>query len=523
LGFTISSVLGRFSGDVYRGDIFLVNDPHAAGSHMNDMRVVYPVFAGESVFAWIVGFGHWTDVGGPEPGSFNASATSCFAEGLRVPPVRIYSRGVPEASVLDLIFANIRLPYEARGDLQAVVEACRAGEARVVELCDRYGVELITAVGDEMMQYSERLLKRHIRGLSSGTYECTDWVDVDLPHPDRPSYCVKLRMVVEEEKVIFDYRASDPAPVGPSGSPLPMTWSATVCGMLNVFPDVPFNDGVLRSIEVLTTPGSCVHVEFPGAVSGTGAGMYEKVLACVLSCFGQADPALASGGIYNLTNLTVAGSQPNGRPWVMYVWQAGGFGATPRGDGGPPMMSLFSAGTRNQPVEVLERAYPVLFESVAMIPDSMGAGRYRGGPGEERVFRLLGKEGGVLGAIGDRHLFPIRGVAGGLPGGGQDVVADLGGCNERSLGVNFAGQRLLRGERVRTVSGGGGGYGDPLTRMPSAVCDDVCDGLVSPVRAEELYGVVMVALDRPPGYEVDEGATLEKRQQLERGREGRGA
>jgi N-methylhydantoinase B len=509
LGFTVATVLERFGSEVVQGDIFLVNDPHRAGSHMNDMRVVYPVYVDGDLFAWLIGFGHWTDVGGPEPGSFNAHATSCFAEGLRVPPIRIYQDGKPIDSALDLIFGNMRLPHEARGDLQAVLEACRSGDSRLNELAARYGVSVVHDVGRAMMGHSERLLLANVRNLPDGVYEFTDWVDVDLPHPDQPSYSVTLRLHVAAGKLSFDYTASDPAPVGPSGSPLPMTWSATICGLLNIFPDVPFNQGVLRAIEVVTEPGSCVHVEYPGAICGTGAGTYEKVLACVLRCFGQADPDLASGGIYNLTNVTVGGVKPTGAAWVMYVWQPGGFGATRRGDGGPPMMSLFSAGTRNQPIEVIERSYPVVFDSVAMVADSMGAGRYRGGPAEERVFTLLGEAYGTVGAIGDRHVFPILGIDGGTPGGKQDVFMDWGTDATRSLGVNFSGAQLRPGQRVRIVSGGGGGLGDPTDRPVDEVMVDVVDGLVTPSVAAEQYGVVIGGDGTP-----DLGATERLRAQM---------
>ncbi|HWV83812.1 MAG TPA: hydantoinase B/oxoprolinase family protein [Capillimicrobium sp.] len=509
LGFTVGTVLDRFADEVAPGDVFLVNDPHRAGSHMNDMRVVYPVFVDGELFAWLIGFGHWTDVGGPEPGSFNAYATSCFAEGLRVPPIRIHQDGRPIDSALDLIFGNMRLPHEARGDLQAVLEACRAGDGRLNELAGRYGAAVVQDVAREMMDHSERLLLANVQALPEGVYEFTDWVDVDLPHPDQPSYSVTLRLKVADGQLTFDYTASDPAPVGPSGSPLPMTWSATICGLLNVFPDVPFNQGVLRAIEVLTVPGSCVHVEYPGAICGTGAGTYEKMLTCVLRCFGLADSALASGGIYNLTNVTVGGVKPSGAAWVMYVWQPGGFGATQRGDGGPPMMSLFSAGTRNQPIEVIERAYPVLFDSVAMVPDSMGAGRYRGGPAEERVFTLLGESEGTVGAIGDRHVFPILGVDGGAAGGKQDVFMDWATDASRSLGVNFSGEQLRPGHRVRIVSGGGGGLGDPTDRPIDEVMADVADGLVTVAAAAEQYGVVIDASGA-----ADAAATERRREQM---------
>ena len=188
LGFTVATVMKRYPTEtVQPGDVFLVNDPHVAGSHMNDMRVVYPVHLEGALFAWLIAFGHRTDVGGPEPGSFNANATSCFAEGIRVPPIRIYAQGEPVESALDLLFANTRLPYENRGDLQAMLEACRAGERRLDDLCRKYGTPVVAEAGEEMMRYSERLLVDTARQIGDGEYSFTDWVELIFRIPRSPA------------------------------------------------------------------------------------------------------------------------------------------------------------------------------------------------------------------------------------------------------------------------------------------------------------------------------------------------
>lgn len=509
--FTVRDVIERFAGDIEPGDVFLLNDPHAAGSHNNDVRCVWPVFADDELFAWVVSVGHWTDIGGPLPGSFNPEATSCFGEGLRIPPVKIMRDGALQQNVVDMILGNVRLPEQSGGDLQAQIEACRAGSVRLRELLERYGRSTLAAAFERTMDYSERLLANEIASLAPGAYEWTDYCDEDTGDPERKPVKVHLRLTIGGGKLIFDYTESDPAPRGPGGNPLPMTWSATISGLLNLCPGVPFNHGVLRLIDVRVKTPSCVSVPFPGAVCATGSGVHQKVECCVLNTIGQADPSRRTGAIYNLQNLTIGGEDGADaeQRWVMYLWTAGGYGGTARGDAGLPSMMLFAAGTMNQPVEVLERANPVIFDRVAIAQDSMGAGRHRGGAGEERVFHVTGGPA-TLTAIGDRFVYPIWGVDGGHPGQRQEIIVDYGGAGERCLGTNISRHRVLAGERIYMRTGGGGGYGLPTERDPDAVLDDVLEGYMSSEGAADAYGVV-IAQDAEGRLIVDLDATLRRR------------
>jgi len=514
--FTVRAVLERYPMDeIHPGDIFMLNDPHRAGTHNNDLRVVYPVFIEGELLTWIFSCGHWADVGGPEPGSFNANATSVFAEGVLVPVVKLYSAGVRNEALIDLFMANLRQPRQSRGDLQAMLHACWAGETRLNEIVDRYGINAVRQAMSDMIDYSEALLAAKLADLPNGVFEFEDYCDTDAPHPDSPPIKVHLRLTIEDGHLTFDYRGSGDQPVGPMGSGLPMCWSATTNAVLNLFPGVPPNHGVFRRITILTRPGSSVHVEYPGAISGTAAGVYEKITACVLNVFGQADSALKSGAIYNLTNISIGGDDDAGRPWLMYLWMGGGYGGTVRGDAGLPTMMLMATATKTQPVELLERTNPILFESSSMIIDSMGAGRHRGGPGQERTFRIL-TEGtsAFLTAIGDRNVFPIWGVDGGAAGHFQDVVVDVGGPSERSVGCNVSGVRVSPGGVVRCWTGGGGGLGNPLEREPDAVLEDVRQGYVSIAGAERDYGVLIHCADEVMNsYDIDRDRTTLLRQE----------
>lgn len=519
LEFTVRAVLAKYDlEDIRDGDFYFLNDPHAAGSHNNDVRVLAPFYFDASLVGWVVSCGHWTDVGGPFPGSFNPDARSCFAEGLRIPATRLVRGGVVAAEVVDLVLGNLRTPSQARGDLQAQIEACRAGLEGLRHLCERYGASVVETCFAQMMMQSEHLfLEQAAARLAMGTFEFSDCVDEDSAVEGSGPIWVRLKLTVARDHLTFDFRGSDPAPTGPSGNPLPMTWSAVICATLNFLPGVPFNHGIIRCISVLVDTPSCVSVAFPGPVCATGSGVYMKAEACALNCLGQADPANATGCTYNLQNLTIGGRRQDGSEWVMYLWTVGGFGGSARGDGGIPSMMLFAAGTKTQPVEVLERTNPILFERVAIAPDSMGAGKFCGGPAEERVFVVRNGEA-TLTAIGDRFRHPIWGVCGGGPGKRQEIVVDFGSSNERCVGVSVSGINIRPGCRVYLRSGGGGGFGVPLERAAEMVLRDIERGWVTKEAAEASFGVVL--REDPSasvGVAVDQAGTVALRRNLAKG------
>jgi N-methylhydantoinase B len=265
-------------------------------------------------------------------------------------------------------------------------------------------------------------------------------------------------------------------------------------------------------MEVLTDPGSCVHVLFPTPCSGTAAGVYEKVVACVLDTIGQADPERRRvGQSYNLMNLTIGGADEDGKAWVMYLWLPGGHGATMRGDTTIPSMILFGAGTRGQPVEVLERFNPVVFDWFGLKPDSMGPGRHRGGVGVDAAFHVTSGRA-TLGSIGDRFKYPPKGVDGGGNGLNQDIRIGVGTPEERSVTMNAYDELVRPGQVVLAWAGGGGGLGSPLERDPEHVLRDVVEGYLTPEAAEAMYGVVIRAQDARSGsFEVDAAATADRR------------
>ncbi len=511
LEFSARAVIDAFrERGVAEGDFFLFNDPYTGGTHCQDVRVVHPVFYDGELFGWLLAVGHWTDVGGPFPGTFNPIATSCFAEGIRIPAVRYIEDGERREDIVDLVLANCRLPNESRGDLMAMEGAIVAGQTRLFEVVDKYGRDQVLTAFSQVMDHSERLLLDQTSKLPDGIYEAADVMDMDPPHPDQPPVNVRGKLEVRDGRLIFNFGASDPEPRGSIGGTLPTTWSGVLCAVLNFFPGVPFNHGVFRVVELKTKPGTCVHITPPTPFSGMAAGALEKVIAVVLRALSQTQEEHRTAAMYNLCNMTLAGHDPRfgDREWIMYLWLPGGFGGSTLGDAGLPTMMLYGPGCRNQPVEVHERLYPILYERVGMRPDSMGAGEARGGPGVECVFRLTEGEA-TLSAIGDRSRFPIWGADGGGDGGTQDIVLGYGEEEPRSLGMHAADVRVENGRRLHYYSGGGGGFGDPLKRDPAAVLEDAREELLSVEAAESQYGVVLRG--EAGGLEVDEAETARRR------------
>lgn len=499
--------------DLHEGDVVFVNSPHEAGSHLNDIRGVKPVFWEGELVAFVADVGHWTDIGGPVPGSINPLARDSYGEGLRVTPVKVVERGVMRDDVIKMILANLRIPYETNGDIFAQIKALESGESRLHDLLRRYGASTVTEAFAGMKAHAAGIFRSHLASIPDGTVEFTDYIDLDPLDPDAGPVRIHLKLTKTGERLIFDFTDSAPAPKGGVGAPRPLTCSGVYVPVLNLFPDVPFNHGFMDCLDIQTTPGTAVHVEFPAPVSGAAAGGFEKVIACTLGALGQLVPSKQVGSTYNLINVTLGGIDPRfNKPYVMYMWNEGGFGGGPHMDGGDaPTMALFSTGSTNQPVEIHERFYPVVYTELVISQDSAGDGRWRGCPGIRHSYRIAHGEGEV-GVFGDRGKHAPWGVVDGHAAAPQVVYVNRGTPAERVLGMFVSGVPVREGDVVEVWSAGGGGYGDPLEREPTRVLRDVQSGLISIERAKEVYGVVIRCLDeRLELYEIDGPATEQLR------------
>jgi len=507
LEFVFSS-LGK--GSLKEGDIIACNSTHEAGNHLNDVRMVKPIFTQGRLVAFVADVGHWTDVGGATPGSVNPLARDAYAEGLRITPVKIVDGGVYRQDVVNMILANVRLPYESNGDIWAQMKALDVGEDRLRSLVTSYGVDTILTVFERIKAHAEAIFREEIAQMHDGTAEFEDFIDSDPLDPEHRPVKVHLRLTKRGDQLTFDFSGSDPQPRAGIGATRPLTQSGVYVATLNLFHNIPFNHGFIRKLDIVTVPGTAVHVTFPNPVSGSAAGGFEKVIACVLRCIGMLTPTKEVAATYNLINATIGGIDPRfNRPYVMYMWNEGGFGGGPDRDGGDaPTMAMYATGSHNQPIEVQERFYPILFTELTICEDSAGAGKWRGCPGIRHSYQLMAGDA-VVGIFGDRHKFKPWGVQGGLLGSGQNVYINRGQPTERVLGMSASEVPVHEGDIVEVWSSGGGGYGNPIERDPEAVARDVLFGFVSVDAARAVYGVVLHEVQRESGTEltVDTDAT----------------
>ena len=487
------------------GDVYIFNDPYSGGIHTNDVKLIRPIFHSDKVIAFNSSTGHWPDVGGALPGSFNPRAIDCYSEGLRMPPMLLFRGDEIDRTVITLIQYNMRTGRERIADIYAQHRAGRLIEERLQELYDRHGGETIETLFADIFDYTEEMFRKQVAELPDGEFEFEDFSDMDVMHPDQPRIRVHCRMRIAGDQVTFDYTGSDPAPVGPFGFPRASLETAVYDGTLHCFPQLaPLNHGLARAVEVLSIPGSCVHIEEPTPASGYASGAYEKVAAVTMACWANAFSGVNPRRMYaagiNLANLCIGGIHPKtGKQFVNYLWNEGGQGARSYKDGNPFQMMIFIGGATNQPVEILERWYPLLYSNCEGVQDSCGDGKFRGGVGIDRSFKVLGAL--TMTMHGDRAEVTPFGLAGGTNGGGNILRLRRATSpdTEEELGMHAMGIRLEPGDHLIYRSNGGGGFGDPLARDPAMVVADVEAGWISKDKAKQVYGVVLTPDDATDG------------------------
>jgi N-methylhydantoinase B len=481
--------------DPVPGDVYIFNDPYDGGTHTPDVKIIRPMFHEGHLVAFGVSCGHWPDVGGPAPGTFNPQATESYAEGIIVPPTKLYDAGRRVESTVALLRANIRQPDERMGDLHGQVQATLAMEVRMSEFVVEYGIEAVEEAMALSIDRSRRLMQHAISELPDGEYAFTDYGDMDFMHPDRPLIKVHAVLTIDGDRASIDFSESDRQPIGVFGFARPALLAAVYDGTLHCFPELkPQNHGIISAIEVIATPGSCVDVLRPTPVTGYAAGAYEKVCAITMACWAQAfadiDPKRQHAATVNLANLVVSGRHPeSGDDSVCYLWNEGGQGSRSHKDGNSFQLMIFGAGATNQPVEVLERILPIRYTKCEAVPDSCGHGRFRGGCGMDRSFEAV--EDIIVTMHGDRAEVTPFGLGGGWNGAANRLVQNPGTPDEVSLGMDTVSLRAPAGTKFLFTSNGGGGFGPPHERDVERVLQDIRAEFITPAVAEEVYGVVL--------------------------------
>jgi len=524
LHFQCKAVIEEFGKDIHPGDVFAINDPYRGGTHFNDVSFIRPIFSDGEVIAFAQNKGHWADIGGNVPGSFDVNAKEHFGEGLRITPVRIWSKGVFLHDVAQLLVSNTRAPRQAMGDLQAQSEATAVCEREVLRLVDKYSKSTVVAAMQETQDYVERIVLRRLESLPQGVWETTDYIDFD-PGKGEGLVPIKIKLTLDGKGIHYDLTGSAPAVETFLNSGYGTTHSAIYAGTKTFFPDVPLNSGFYAAVDAEIGPeGTVVNAGWPFAVTGFCSGPYEKLMNGIFELWSQIMPERAMACAFNLEYLLVGGrdGRTDDDPYFMwYDWMAGGWGGRASKDGASATAPVFGPGLAVQPIEGQERLSPVLTTVHQIGTDSGGPGRFRGGLGIEKGGTLVDATKTVMSYCCDRARSITWGIEGGLPSIPHGVWMNKGTDQEKFLGSNFSAVPLHSGDSFTRPSAGGGGYGDPLERPLDEVLEDVIDEYVSIERAAKDYGVIIREIDRElDQFEIDHAASNELRQQIRTDRPG---
>jgi len=491
----VRAVVAAFTGDVHEGDVFIHNDPYFGGSHLPDMNVVRPAFHASQLLGYACLRAHWPDVGSATPGSYGA-VTDIFGEGLRLPPVRLISRGTMNADLEKIILANVRTPEERRGDLGAQLAATRRASERLSALAQRYGGAKLVAYMAEVMDYSARLMRATLADLPDGEGAFEDVCDGDGIADDAlgndAPFRIRLSVKKVADRLIVDFAGTDPQVKGPMNAPLSVTASGVYCGLKSAIDPnnlIPPNSGCWRAIEILAPKGSVVNTTFPAPVVYANHEISHRVADMVMGALASFLPEqvmACSQGTSAI--LTLGGVDPRtGRHYVSYETVKGGYGARPNKDGINCIASGIS-NTMNTPVEIMETSFPVRIERYAINPDSGGAGRYRGGCGAVRLWRLLENADATGALCMERMTSPPFGLLGGKAGAAAAVKLTTPDGAARDLPGKGA-FHAPAGSLIEMITPGSGGFGPPGERDRTAIGRDLRDGYVSAASAQRDYGI----------------------------------
>ncbi|MFM9859284.1 hydantoinase B/oxoprolinase family protein [Pseudoxanthobacter sp. M-2] len=504
MAFTVRQMLEWYPAETLSpGDAVICNDPSIGSGHLPDIFMVMPVFLGERLIGYAVNIAHHIDVGGSAPGSEEVvGVRETCQEGIRLLPVRLYRKGEPVAEILRIIEGNVRIK-DVLGDLRAQYAANLVGAARMRALAEQYGPDVLADVMAEILEKSHEGMISAIQALPNGTWHFEDRLDDVGPGTDPVPF--KLALTVTDDRIICDWTGTGEQREAGLNCYMQYTRSYCIAAIKGVtLPRAPQNFGIIKCIEIRAPLGSYVNPR-PGAASGARSVNANRIYEVVMGCMAQIVPKrviAASSGFHN-PKIFGAASPFTGKPYLAWMSAVGGMGAHFHRDGNEVTTSPTN-GT-NTPVEVQEMNAPVFVECMELIPDTGGAGKFRGGMSLRKDVRLVADVGRVTN-LGDRQKSVPYGLDDGLPGIRARAILNPGTAGEREL-ESKGTYDLKKGDVLSMQTASGGGYGDPRARDPQRVLDDVRAGLVSVLAARELYGVVV--RERPLAVDVE--ATVRER------------
>ncbi|MGY6710159.1 MAG: hydantoinase B/oxoprolinase family protein [Rhizobiaceae bacterium] len=468
-------------GDIEPGDVYVTNDPYYGGvTHLNDIVVAMPVFVGDRLIAWTANIAHNSDVGGKSPGSLSADATEIFQEGLRLPAVKMISRGEPIKPVFDIIKTNSRMPDFLEGDLWAAIASVRIGARRLAEIAEKYGVDTFGNAMDSFMDFGEKVSLSELAKLPHGTFELTEEQD------DGRFYNVKI--TISDTEFVVDLRDNPEQDTGPTNTSRD---GVMVCAQM-IFksltdPYSPANEGSFRPIQLLTTEGTVFHAKEPSALGfyfETEVRVYDLLWRCLAA---HVPERLAAGHFSSICGTFIGGIHPDtGRQYTIVEPQIGGWGASGGRDGNSGIFSGFHGETYNCPAEISEARNGLFVDRMELNTAPGGEGQWTGGRGIVMDYRIRRDNSFMTAGYTRSRILPW-GIDGGLEGSPNYVeVLRTDGSSERYAFAS--GITVNTDDVIRIHTGAGGGAGDPTKRDKEAIAEDIRNGFITAERAREVYG-----------------------------------
>ncbi|MDO5758039.1 MAG: hydantoinase B/oxoprolinase family protein [Rhodobacterales bacterium] len=502
----LEAVINKFGGDIREGDVFILNDPFEGGMHLPDIFILEPIFQDGKRIAFAASTAHHVDVGGHVPGSNAVNSTEIYAEGLRIPPLKLFDVGIRNETIWELLRANVRLPVQLLGDLRAQLAACRIANRKVIELFNRYGTDASQKFMQRVTDYTERLARAALADLPDGEFSFEDWIDddgVDIGQPIRLFVTVRKK----GEHIEFDWTGSSAQVKGAINATLSVTEAASYTALRSIIPSgIPNNDGVFRVLTTTAPKGTIANVALPGACAAralTGFRMVDCAFGALAMMVPDRVFAASDGGN---VGVTIAGFKSEGDRFVYVDFSCGTWGGRPWADGIDGISNIF-VNMASQSVEQIESEHPIEIMAYEFAQDRCGAGKYRGGAPFYREYRIKVPEA-ILQFRADRHTVRPYGLYGGKAGQPGSVQMMTNGVN-RHIGSKVT-EGITEHNRFSYVLPGGGGWGSPLEREPDAVLRDVRNELVSKGQARDVYGVILTG--SPLSVEYD--ATARQRKNL---------
>jgi N-methylhydantoinase B len=494
----LEGIRARFGDDMHLGDVFINNDPYTGGSHLPDVFILKPLFVDGKLAGFAGGEAHVSDIGGRVPGSNAADSTEIYQEGLRIPPSRLATRGVPNETLWDLIRQNVRQPVQVVGDLNAILAAITVGERGFYALVEKHGYERFQQYVDEIMNYTERVARAEIAGWPDGEYTFEDAIDDDGLDPG--PIPLRLKVTVRGDELEMDFTGTASQVRAAINTPATFTRAACFLAVRAAMTThLPHNSGFTRALKIIVPEGTILNPRSPAAVAARALAAYRTTNVIVGALAQIVPERMMAGDEGGNALVTVAGTSPNGRSWVFSDIHLGAWGGRHDRDGVDGLCGV-CVSTANTPCEIIELEYPLRIEQYGYVQDACGVGQFRGGLGLVRDYRVL-EDRTMVQVRSDRVTTRAYGLYGGKPGTpGRNVVNP--GPDEHEPPSKFM-LWLKAGDLYRSQLPGAGGWGDPLDRDPAAVRRDVRDEKISIGLGAREHGVVI----DPDTLQVDEAAT----------------